>query len=73
MPYIKRDFPVEKLDEIVRREANAKKPVYHLHKFWARRVGSTFRAMMLATFLEDDPMKHFYRKMTLKNSMGENQ
>jgi len=71
MPYIKRDFPVEKLDEIVRREANAKKPVYHLHKFWARRVGSTFRAMMLATFLEDDPMKHFYRKMTLKNSMGE--
>ena len=71
MPYIKNDFPIEKLDEIVRREANAKKPVYHLHKFWARRVGSTFRAMMLATFLKDDPMKHFYQKVTLKNSAGE--
>ena len=70
MPYIEKDFPIERVDEIAQREANARKPVYLIHKWWARRVGSTFRAMILATFLNDDPMKHFYKKVGLKSVEG---
>ena len=31
-------------------EGNAKKPVYRMHKWWARRLGSVFRAIILAAF-----------------------
>jgi len=70
MPYIENDFPIEKIDEIAQREVSARKPVYHIHKWWARRVSSIFRAMILATFLDDNPMNYFYQKVSLKNSDG---
>jgi len=70
MPYIEKDFPIEEIDEIAQKEANARKPVYHIHKWWARRVSSVFRAMILATFFEEDPMNYFYRKVALRNKEG---
>jgi len=69
MPYIERDFPIEPIDEIAWSESNARKPIYLLHKWFARRVGSTFRALILGTFL-DDPMKYYYRKNELRNEEG---
>ncbi|OFV67938.1 MAG: DNA methylase [Candidatus Syntrophoarchaeum caldarius] len=70
MPYIERDFPIEPIDEIAWSESNARKPIYEMHKWFARRVGSTFRALILGTFLDDDPMKYYYRKNELKNGEG---
>jgi len=70
MPYIERDFPIELIDKIARSESNARKPIYHIHKWFARRVGSTFRALLLGTFLNDDPMSHYYEKKDLENSNG---
>jgi len=52
MKYIEEDFPIEKLNEMASREAQSKKPIYQIHRWWARRVGSVFRAIMLATFLD---------------------
>jgi len=70
VPYIEEDFPIEQTDEIAWSESNARKPVYLIHKWFARRVGSTFRALILGAFLDKNPMDYFYRKVELKNSEG---
>ncbi len=54
MPYIEHDFPIEGLNAIAQKEGNAKKPIYQMHKWWARRLGSVFRMLILTTFAEDD-------------------
>src|SRR5206468_3044872 len=41
-------LPFLELYELARREGNAKKPIYELHKWWARRLGSVFRALLIA-------------------------
>ena len=33
------------------REGNSKKPIYRMHKWWARRLGSVFRSLLLAATL----------------------
>ena len=70
MSYILKDFPIERLNEIALKEANAKKPIYQIHKWWARRLGSVFRMIILATFLpqdisEDELWRKFYQKTDL--------
>ena len=70
MSYIEKDFPIERLNEIALKEANAKKPIYQIHKWWARRLGSIFRMIILATFLpqdisEDELWKRFYSRTDL--------
>ncbi len=54
MAYIEHDFPIEGLNRIAQKEGNAKKPIYQMHKWWARRLGSVFRMLILTTFAEDD-------------------
>lgn len=44
---IERFVPIERLHTIARREGNAKKAVYEMHKWWARRLGSNFRMLLL--------------------------
>ena len=51
MSYVEKDFPMERLNAIALREANAKKPIYQIHKWWARRLGSIFRMIILTSFL----------------------
>jgi len=50
MNFIERDFPIEKLNPVALGEGNSKKPIYRMHKWWARRLGSVFRAIVLTTF-----------------------
>jgi adenine-specific DNA methylase len=70
MAYIESDFPIEKVDEIAYYESNARKPIYHIHKWFARRVGCTFRALMLSVSGNENPMADFYKKVELKNGEG---
>jgi len=44
------DLPIKELSPIVTREANSRKPIYQIHKWWARRLGSVFQALLLASF-----------------------
>ena len=69
--YIERGFPSEAIDEIAWSESNSRKPIYHMHKWFARRVGSTFRSLILSLFLDENPMTRFYEKVVLKNARGE--
>ena len=49
--YIERDFPIEQLNPLARREAISgmtRRPYQLPFKWWARRVGCVFRTMILA-------------------------
>lgn len=54
---IELDFPFEKLDPIAQLESWRKevnRPIYHIHKWWANRLGSVFRAILAGAFLDED-------------------
>jgi putative DNA methylase len=56
---IERGFPIERVNEIAEKEGRAMmyyRPIYTMHKWWARRLGCVFRAISLYTLL-DDPEK----------------
>ena len=51
MKSLEKDLPIEEIGVLAeleswRKEVN--RPVYHLHKWWATRLGSVFRAIVLA-------------------------
>lgn len=51
------EFPFEQLSDIAeieswRKEIN--RPIYHIHKWWAQRLGSVFRAIVLGIFAPND-------------------
>ena len=48
---IERDLPVEELIPLAIREGNRKRPIYEIHKWWARRLGSNFRMLLLGALL----------------------
>jgi len=44
------DFPFERISDIAERESWRKeinRPIYHVHKWWAQRLGSVFRAVVV--------------------------
>ena len=68
---IEKDFPIEELNVIAQREANAKekyRPVLYIHKWWARRLGSIFRTIVLYALADEntkvyDEQKGVWRKI----------
>lgn len=61
------DFPIEfvsKLAEIESWRKEVYRPVYHIHKWWANRLGSVFRAILLGSALPESESlaDAFYRK-----------
>jgi putative DNA methylase len=60
-------FPFEFLSTIAKRESWRKeiyRPIYHIHKWWAKRLGSIFRGILLGCLLpENSNLKdNFYKK-----------
>ncbi|PSS73187.1 hypothetical protein AYI74_04230 [Shewanella algae] len=54
---IENNFPFEEIDPIAdiesyRKEIN--RPIYHIHKWWAKRLGSVFRAIVSGTLTEGE-------------------
>jgi putative DNA methylase len=48
---IESDFPVLEVSQLAEKESWRKeinRPIYHIHKWWAKRLGSVFRAITLA-------------------------
>ena len=53
---IEEGFPIERINEIAEKESRAKqwyRPVYTMHKWWARRPGCLFRAISLYSLLDE--------------------
>jgi putative DNA methylase len=59
---IEYDFPFEKIDQIAEIESYRKeinRPIYHIHKWWAKRLGSVFRSIVSGALTEGE-WKNFY-------------
>ena len=59
-------FPFEFLSRLAERESWRKeihRPIYHVHKWWAKRLGSVFRGILLGTMLPEvgDLAAEFYK------------
>lgn len=53
---IERGFPIERVSDLANRETRAKlhyRPLSVLHKWWARQLGTLFRAVSLYTLVDD--------------------
>src|SRR6266436_5133465 len=66
------DFPFEFLSQLAERESWRKelhRPIYHVHKWWANRLGSVFRGILLGSTLppNSDLATEFYRTHALAN------
>lgn len=51
-------FSISEVDRITEREAHTKRyygPVYTMHKWWARRLGSVFHTIALYTLTDEEP------------------
>lgn len=57
-------FPFEVISEIAEAESWRKeiyRPIYHVHKWWAQRLGSVFRAAIIASAIpKDSPVHEFF-------------
>ena len=63
------DFPFEFLSQLAERESWRKeihRPIYHVHKWWAKRLGSVFRGILLGCELPESAnlATEFYRSHT---------
>ncbi|QSG09356.1 DUF1156 domain-containing protein [Halapricum desulfuricans] len=66
-------FPIEQVNEIANKEAHAKRyyrPVYTMHKWWARRLGSVFRTMLLYALADEEMPVDGERQSTLAEEGG---
>src|SRR5579871_6227248 len=69
---LERDLPIEELNVLAELESWRKeinRPVYHVHKWWATRLGSVFRAILLAGNLgpDADVWREFYRRQDFRD------
>ncbi len=67
---IENDFPFAEISEIAEIESWRKevyRPIYHLHKWWAQRLGSVFRSIILGSSLPNKTsvLHHFYSETDL--------
>lgn len=67
-------FPFEAISDIAEMESWRKeinRPLSHIHKWWAQRLGTVFRAVVLGTFAPkgDDILKLFYSHVQIPNAV----
>lgn len=65
-------FPVKEISQLAERESYRKeifRPIYHIHKWWANRLGSVFRGIVLGAVSGSniDIWKEFYKKHDLRD------
>ena len=65
-------FPFEVVSDVAEAESWRKeinRPIYHVHKWWAQRLGTVFRAIVLGALSPSgtDILSAFYRPMRLKD------
>lgn len=71
---LERDFPIKEISQLAEQESWRKevhRPIYHIHKWWAQRLGSVFRAMVLGALTEagTDIWAEFYKHHDLRGKI----
>ena len=70
--YIEKDFPIGFLSQLAEQESWRKevyRPVYYIHKWWAKRLGSVFRGIILAACAKEESniQGNFYKSTNFSN------
>ncbi|EJL6397989.1 DNA adenine methylase [Vibrio navarrensis] len=71
MKVIENDFPFELIDPIAENESYRKeinRPIYHIHKWWAKRLGSVFRSIVSGS-LSQDLWPDFHANQNYQNAV----
>ena len=68
------DFPFEQISDIAERESWRKeinRPIYHMHKWWAQRLGTVFRAITIGALTpsRSPVFENFYRPIRFPDSI----
>src|SRR5262249_42529785 len=71
---IEKVFPFEELNRVAALESWRKevhRPLSHVHKWWATRLGSVFRTILLGSLLDEseDTWQRFYRENDFRGSV----
>lgn len=71
---LEKGFPVLPISELAQQESWRKeihRPLYHIHKWWATRLGSVFRGITLGALLapDEDIWKSFYKHHNLADKV----
>ncbi len=71
---IEQTFPLLELNQLAEQESHNKhfyRPATYTHKWWARRLGSVFRTIILSTFLPPgEPVwEHYYQRHDFSNKI----
>ena len=56
---IYKDIPIEFISQISKKEANSRKPIYQIHKWFGRKTDAIFRSILLALELETEETANF--------------
>ncbi len=70
MKAIEKDFPFEEIDSLAELESYRKeinRPIYHIHKWWAKRLGSVFRSISMGSVNTEWP--EFYDNINSQNKI----
>lgn len=67
-------FPIAEVSQLAIRESYRKeifRPIYHIHKWWATRLGSVFRAIILGSLSDSSTniWEEFYEKHNFQNKV----
>ncbi|MGK0271522.1 MAG: putative DNA methylase [Cocleimonas sp.] len=68
---IEKHFPFESIDPIAEIESYRKeinRPIYHIHKWWAKRLGSVFRSIVSGSLAEEE-WPDFHTRQNFKGSV----
>ncbi len=68
--YIEKELPIEEISELAKKEGNSKKPVYEIHKWWARRLSAVVRAMLIGSLLSSDTSEEQFWENFYSNNSG---
>ncbi len=56
---IDKNIPIEFISNISRKEANSRKPIYQIHKWFGRKTDAIFRSVLLGTQLDEKYIDNF--------------
>lgn len=65
---IERNLPIKEISNLAKKEGNGKKPVYEMHKWWARRLSAVVRSMLIGALLPSEATNEEFWEMFYSNN-----
>jgi adenine-specific DNA methylase len=66
--YLESKFPANFLSKLSKDETHARKPIYTIHRWWARRPGIVFRGIILGAFADENLSEEHFKQLIEKGA-----